>query len=185
MAPFPWEEAMRFGFGVMKLSSKEFWGLTPRELSGAPSNAGLESLAVLADGRWLAIAEGQPAPGEPGARLAWIGEPGEWRALPYRPAPGHDPSDLCPLPDGGALVLERRFGWPDLFTARIARLAPLGPLPMRLEGVEAARLAPPLPSDNWEGISAFRHGGRDLVAVVSDSNGMVFQRTLLMVLALP
>jgi uncharacterized phage protein (TIGR02216 family) len=32
---FPWDEAMRLGFGVMHLSSKEFWGLTPRELSAA------------------------------------------------------------------------------------------------------------------------------------------------------
>jgi uncharacterized phage protein (TIGR02216 family) len=26
---------MRLGFGVLKLSSKEFWGLTPRELAAA------------------------------------------------------------------------------------------------------------------------------------------------------
>lgn len=35
MSAFPWPEAMRFGFGVLKLSSKEFWGLTPRELAAA------------------------------------------------------------------------------------------------------------------------------------------------------
>ena len=32
---FPWDEAMRFGFGVLKLSSRDFWGLTPRELAAA------------------------------------------------------------------------------------------------------------------------------------------------------
>jgi uncharacterized phage protein (TIGR02216 family) len=26
---------MRLGFGVLRLSSKEFWGLTPRELAAA------------------------------------------------------------------------------------------------------------------------------------------------------
>jgi uncharacterized phage protein (TIGR02216 family) len=26
---------MRFGFGVMHLSSRDFWGLTPRELAAA------------------------------------------------------------------------------------------------------------------------------------------------------
>jgi uncharacterized phage protein (TIGR02216 family) len=26
---------MRFGFGVMRLSSRDFWGLTPRELASA------------------------------------------------------------------------------------------------------------------------------------------------------
>jgi len=35
MKPFPWDEAMRFGFGVMHLSSREFWGLSPRELAAA------------------------------------------------------------------------------------------------------------------------------------------------------
>jgi uncharacterized phage protein (TIGR02216 family) len=35
MTPFPWADAMRLGFGVLKLSSKAFWGLTPRELAAA------------------------------------------------------------------------------------------------------------------------------------------------------
>jgi uncharacterized phage protein (TIGR02216 family) len=35
MSPFPWPEAMRFGFGVMRLSSRDFWSLTPRELAAA------------------------------------------------------------------------------------------------------------------------------------------------------
>ena len=33
--PFPWKEAMAFGFGVLRLSSREFWDLTPRELASA------------------------------------------------------------------------------------------------------------------------------------------------------
>jgi uncharacterized phage protein (TIGR02216 family) len=35
MTPFPWREAMRLGFGVLKLSSRDFWELTPRELAAA------------------------------------------------------------------------------------------------------------------------------------------------------
>jgi uncharacterized phage protein (TIGR02216 family) len=35
MTPFPWRDAMQLGFGVLRLSSKEFWGLTPRELAAA------------------------------------------------------------------------------------------------------------------------------------------------------
>lgn len=34
-APFPWARAMRFGFGVLRLSSEAFWRLTPRELAAA------------------------------------------------------------------------------------------------------------------------------------------------------
>lgn len=35
MTPFPWREAMQFGFGVLRLDSRSFWGLTPRELAAA------------------------------------------------------------------------------------------------------------------------------------------------------
>ncbi|WP_371420527.1 rcc01693 family protein [Tardiphaga sp.] len=34
-APFPWAEAMQFGFGVLRLSSDAFWRMTPRELACA------------------------------------------------------------------------------------------------------------------------------------------------------
>jgi uncharacterized phage protein (TIGR02216 family) len=33
--PFPWREAMQFGFGVLRLPPQHFWGLTPRELAAA------------------------------------------------------------------------------------------------------------------------------------------------------
>ena len=35
MTPFPWDDAMAFGFGILKLSSQQFWQLTPRELAAA------------------------------------------------------------------------------------------------------------------------------------------------------
>ena len=33
--PFPWDEAMQFGFGVLRLSPDAFWAMTPRELAHA------------------------------------------------------------------------------------------------------------------------------------------------------
>ena len=35
MMAFPWEAAMRFGFGVLRLPARDFWALTPRELAAA------------------------------------------------------------------------------------------------------------------------------------------------------
>ncbi|ABD08159.1 conserved hypothetical protein [Rhodopseudomonas palustris HaA2] len=35
MTPFPWAEAMQFGFGVLRLSSEQFWRMTPREFASA------------------------------------------------------------------------------------------------------------------------------------------------------
>lgn len=33
--PFPWAAMMAAGFGMLKLSSAEFWAMTPRELNAA------------------------------------------------------------------------------------------------------------------------------------------------------
>ena len=35
MKPFPWDQAMQFGFGVLRLSPEAFWRMTPRELAQA------------------------------------------------------------------------------------------------------------------------------------------------------
>jgi len=35
MTPFPWDAAMRFGLGVLRLPPREFWRMTPRELAAA------------------------------------------------------------------------------------------------------------------------------------------------------
>ena len=34
-AKFPWDEALRFGLGVLRLSPRAFWATTPRELHAA------------------------------------------------------------------------------------------------------------------------------------------------------
>jgi len=33
--PFPWEETMRIGLGVLRLSPDDFWSMTPREFAAA------------------------------------------------------------------------------------------------------------------------------------------------------
>lgn len=35
MKPFPWDEAIGFGLGVLRLSPQAFWAMTPRELAHA------------------------------------------------------------------------------------------------------------------------------------------------------
>jgi uncharacterized phage protein (TIGR02216 family) len=35
MNPFPWGDAMGFGLGVLRLSPRDFWTMTPRELASA------------------------------------------------------------------------------------------------------------------------------------------------------
>jgi hypothetical protein len=163
----------------------------PPGLEDAPRNGGLESLAVLADGRWLAIAEQHGPPEAPGLRHAWIGGPGRWTPIAYRPSAAEfDPADATPLPDGGALVLERRFSLFGGFRGRLVRLSAAALAAARAGGVvegeeEVLRLAPPLPADNWEGVSAVRLAdGRTLVALVSDDNQSRLQRSMLLLFLL-
>ena len=35
MRAFPWNEAMRFGLGVLRLPPEAFWRMSPRELAAA------------------------------------------------------------------------------------------------------------------------------------------------------
>lgn len=35
MKPFPWRQAIGFGLGVLRLSPRDFWAMTPRELAFA------------------------------------------------------------------------------------------------------------------------------------------------------
>lgn len=158
----------------------------PAGLERAPVNAGLEALAVLEDGRLLAIAEELPPPEAAGLTTAWLGQPGAWRPLAYRPTPAMNPVDAAALPGGGALVLERGFSLFGGFSGRLCRVtaAALARPDGVLEPEEVLRLAPPLPVDNYEAVATARLDGRTLVALVSDDNENRLQRTLLLLFEL-
>ena len=46
MNAFPWSEVMRFGLGVLRLPPREFWAMTPRELSAA--HMGMTGIGAIA-----------------------------------------------------------------------------------------------------------------------------------------
>lgn len=156
----------------------------PPGLERAGGNQGLEALAVLEGGTWLAISEGLAVPDNPHVVRAWLGGPGRWRPVAYRPEPGFRPVDAAALPSGGALVLERYFSILGGFEGRVVRLSPAALGAEVLAGEELLRLAAPLPVDNYEGLAVTRHAGRTLVAVLSDDNQSVFQRSLLLLFEL-
>jgi hypothetical protein len=160
----------------------------PPGLEQAPANGGLESLAVLADGTWFAITEALAFPDTAGAVAGWLGGPRAWVPVGWRAAPGMAPVDAAPLPDGGALVLERGFSLFGGFTARLTRIGAAALARARpgsvLEGEELLRFVPPLPVENYEAVSVVRHQGRLLVGIVSDDNESWLQRTLLLLFEL-
>ncbi|MEY3729602.1 MAG: hypothetical protein RLZZ57_358 [Pseudomonadota bacterium] len=172
-----------------RLDGPGLYVAAPPGLEAAPSNGGLESLAVLQDGRLFAIAETFTPPKRPDLRHAWLGQPGAWMPLYWQPSPGFHPTDAAILPDGSALVLERRFSLLGGFAAKLMRTAPDA---FRTAG-EGAVLSgeviltlndAPLPAENWEGIAVTRYGDEILVALISDDNESILQRSLLLLFAL-
>ncbi|MCA3286631.1 MAG: esterase-like activity of phytase family protein [Roseomonas sp.] len=160
----------------------------PPGLEAAPPNGGLESLALLQDGRLFAIAETFAPPDRPELRHAWIGQPGAWMPLYWQPNAGFHPTDAAILPDGSALVLERRFSLLGGFAARVVQTAPEALRSARegtvLHGKTILTLDDaPLPAENWEGIAVTRLGDELLVALISDDNESALQRSLLLLFA--
>lgn len=156
----------------------------PPGLEAAPGNGGLEALAVLADGRLLAIAEYQEDPADVGLRRAWLGGPGAWRASSYRPLAGFGVTDAVGLPDGGALVLERRFALIEGgFTARLVHLPPAALEATPMQGQPLLNFPPDGPAENYEGVAVLRHGAALWIALISDDNQNSFQRSLLLLYA--
>lgn len=156
-----------------------------------PPNSGLESLTRLSDGRFLTIEEG--VDGATAERRAWVTRAGalperreDWLRLTYRTAPRYRPTSVAPLPDGGALVLERRFSLLGGWSSRIVRVAAAdlraGAL---IDGRELVRLEAPLLNDNFEGIATTAGpAGEILVYLVSDDNFNALQRNWLVLFAL-
>ena len=158
----------------------------PSAMADWPDNAGPESLVQFDDGRLLVIAEDEI-------------EDGRYRGLLFRPSPrglgeplafsvegreDYRPSEAAALPDGRLLILLRTVDWglPPRFPVLLvladpAQITPDAILPTR----ELARIADPLPSDNFEGMTVTQEDdGRVAIWLISDDNKSRYQRTLLL-----
>lgn len=169
----------------------------PPGLGECGSNGGLEAMAATGDGRRLLICESRRR-----ASLsvpAWVGRNGSWREREYPllfdggwANEPFRPTAAALLPSGDLAVLERRFPPIGVRLVRLTRetLEATGPL----QPQEIARVEPPLPVDNFEGLDVrVDASGRTLVYLVSDDNncakvagsrGRSPQRTLLLLFAL-
>ncbi|MFT3965929.1 MAG: esterase-like activity of phytase family protein [Sphingobium sp.] len=157
-----------------------------------PSRTGMESLARLMDGRFLAIAEEAPGPqGRGHDVLLFAGDPAGAATPPplrlsYVAPQGYRPTDAVAISGDTLLVLNRRLTLADMFTG-VLMLVDIGDLHAGavLRGREVARLAAPAPHDNFEGLAMSREGGRPILWVASDDNNLFFQRSLLLKFAMP
>ena len=98
---------------------------------------------------------------------------------------GYDVTDLAFLPDGDAVLLERRFALFGGFGCRLRRIASdcLGP-GARVDGEIVYESDGSHQVDNMEGLAVHREGGEIVVSLISDNNFSSLQRTLLLEFAL-
>jgi hypothetical protein len=155
----------------------------PEGLADAPPNGGLEALVHVGRGFLVGIAERMTAGG--GALAAWVGRGGVWEPFGYVRKPGFRVTAAGLLPAGDLLVIEHRYSAASGSVARFVRVPRNAIAPRRrVEGRALAELAPPLTTDNFEGVAIRRGEGREaLIYVMSDDNFNPLQRTLLMMFA--
>lgn len=157
---------------------------TPPEVKDLVSNYGLEGLARLPDGRLLAVAE--RTLDQAGNMVGWLLAGAKSAPLSYKRRDNFDLSDLCALPGGDVLALERKLVIPQGFLMRLRRIPAAsiraGAL---LDGSALATLDPNYTIDNMEGVAARRgRKGETLVYVISDDNYNRLERTILLMFAL-
>ncbi|MCP9221895.1 esterase-like activity of phytase family protein [Erythrobacter sp. LQ02-29] len=160
----------------------------PPEMRGWGKNTGPEAFTRLADGRFLVLSEGSrrmfgavhPAvlyPDDPTTGVAGL-------RFSIRMPEGYDPSDMAALPDGRVLILGRKVRLiPPGFRTMVMVADPAGiRRGAEWRGTVLARIDPPFPSDNYEGLAVVpaADGGYPVTLwLISDDNRMQIQRTLL------
>lgn len=161
----------------------------PPEMKHWPANTGPEALVRLADGRFIVLCECSDGYFSSGRHPALL-FPGDATArakaaeFTFNGVESYRPTDMAELPDGRVLVLVRRLVWPvparfaiKVLIADPAAITPGGTWQAR----EIADLSAPWPIDNYEGLAIERGSDGRLVAwIISDENGAVAQRVLLL-----
>ncbi len=151
----------------------------PVEVSQAPGNGGLEAVTRLASGALLLLTE--EFENADGTLKGWLLHKEQAAPVSYAMSEGFRPTDLAALPDGDALVLERRYNLlgPAVRIRHLAR-AHIQPNAL-LQGKVLAQWGLPLTVDNFEGLAVRFVPPHGLVLyLLSDNNFNAFQRTLLL-----
>jgi hypothetical protein len=152
-------------------------------------NSAGEAIARLRDGRFLLFSEGQDRSDDSFQALMFSGDPVEPDSdaigFGYRPPAGFKPTEALQLPGGQVLILNRRIGFPEGFSAKLTLINPTEiAADETIKGRVIATLTSPLLVDNMEGMTLTEENGQAILWMISDNNFNIFQRTLLMKFAL-
>ncbi len=153
------------------------------------ANRGIEALAMITAGRLKGtlVAFSERLPDKTGNLTGWlIGGPTPG-TIALKPIEGFDITDAAALPDGGIVILERRFRYSEGIKMRIRRVsaAELKPGAV-ITGEVLLEATDSLNIDNMEAIAVHRRAsGETVLTLMSDDNFSPLQRTLIMQFTLP
>ena len=161
----------------------------PKAARGMNSNQGLEAIATIRSGRMkgTVVAFSERLQDRAGNLIGWlIGGPAPG-TITIRRLGGFDITGAAGLPDGGLLLLERRFRYSEGVKMRIRRIAASDLRRGKLITGETLLEADDLLNiDNMEAIAVHRaQDGATVLTLMSDDNFSAFQRSLIMQFALP
>lgn len=161
----------------------------PAAAKRTAANRGIEAIAVISAGKLKGTfaAFSERLTDKNGNLIGWLIGGRTTGAIALKRIGGFDITDLAPLPDGGLLVLERRFRFSEGVKMRIRRIGPREIRPGALiSGEILLEARDNLNIDNMEAIATHRRpSGETIITLMSDDNFSAFQRTLIMQFELP
>ncbi len=178
-----------FDIGKRGISAPKRYLSLPAVAKRLSRNSGLEGLAVLQGGRFKGsvVAFSEHLIDGTGALTGWIWVDGKAKRFKLDNGGAFSVTAAAPLPDGGLLVLERRFRWNEGVKARLRLIRAHELRPgAKIKGELLLDAGLKHQIDNMEGLAA--HKGADgeiIVTMISDDNfNRVLQRTILLQFAL-
>jgi hypothetical protein len=156
----------------------------PEAMKRWPLNSGSEAMVRLRDGRFLVFSEGEKLGNGVTEAILFNADPAiedtPATRLGYLAPSGFRITDAAELPDGRLLFLNRRLSLLDGFQVKLTIAdKPRLEAGTVLKGREIATFAPPVTTDNYEGLSIGQEGGRTIIWIASDDNFIDLERTLL------
>jgi hypothetical protein len=153
------------------------------------SNQGIEALTAITTGRLAGtlVVFSERLTGKGGDLQGWLIGGSTPGPILLKRLAGFDVTDAAALPDGGIVILERRFRYSEGVQLRIRRVSQSELKPgVLIKGEVLLEANDALNIDNMEAIAAHRAASREtVITLMSDDNFSPFQRTLIMQFALP
>lgn len=180
---------LRYPFTLTRFGPPNGVVRLPKEAQSMSANMGIEAVAMIRGGKLkgTVVVFSERLPDQRGDLRGWlIGGPTPG-AITVQRIGGFDITDAAGLPDGGLILLERRFRYSEGVKMRIRRISAADLKPGTLiTGEILLEATDRLNIDNMEAIAVHRaRTGETILTLMSDDNFSPLQRSLIMQFALP